>query len=140
VIAVPGAQHVLLAFCLMAAAGVAFGWAAWLAGRRWGARAVALAWVLAVLAATGLMTAQIRQTQAALGLTAQAARTPVFATFLPMWAAALGAVALVVRRRLRTGGTRYTVGLAARSFGAWLLGALAFFVVYAALDIAALLR
>jgi hypothetical protein len=134
-------QHALLSFLLMATVGVAFGWAAWRVGRRWGGRAIAFGWAAAVLVATGLMTLQIHRTQAALGFTpAQQARFPVFATFLPMWAAALGAVALVARRQLRTGAERFTPGFAGRSFGAWLLGAFAFFVVYAAFDVAAILR
>jgi hypothetical protein len=86
------------------------------------------------------MTLQIHRAQAALGLTAvQQAGTPVFATFLPMWATALGAVALVPRRHLRAGSERFTAGFASRSFGAWLLGALTFFLVYAVLDIVAIL-
>jgi hypothetical protein len=128
-------------FFVMAALGVLFGWAIWRAGTWRGARGIIIGWVLSVVGVTALMTFQIHRTQAALGFTPeQQQRFPVFWTFLPMWGVAFGAVALVIRRAILRGEVRFTAGLAARSFGAWLMGALAFFLVFAALDIVSLLR
>ena len=134
-------RNAMISFLLMAAVGVLFGWAIWRAGRWRGGWAMLGGWAVAAVIATALMTFQIHRTQAALGFTSeQHQRIPVFGMFLPLWAAALAAVSLVLRRAMRRGADRFTLALAVRSFGAWLLGALAFFVVFAALDFASLLR
>jgi hypothetical protein len=134
------AQNIAFVVLAFTAAGVVFAWAAWHAGRRWGSRGLAIAWILGAFAITGLMAARIHQQQAALGFTAeQQQRFSAFAEFLPMWVLAFGAVALVVRARLRAGEAKFTAGTAARSLGAFLAGVVAFFLVYAAMDIAALL-
>ena len=134
------AQGALLSFAAMAAVGVLFAWGAWWAGRRWGGRALAVGWVLGAVAATGAMVARVHHTQVALGFTpAQQQRFPLFGTFLPMWALALGAVALVVRRHLRAGAERFTPGLAGRSLGAWVIGVVVFLLAFAALDITAVI-
>ena len=135
------ARNIISSLFVLAAVGVLFGWAIWRAGTWRGAQGMILGWVLSVVGVTALMTFQIHRAQAALGFTPeQQQRFPAFRTFLPMWAVAFGAVALVIRRAIRRGEVRFTAGLAARSFGAWLLGALAFFLVFAALDVASLLR
>lgn len=135
------AQRAGLAFLVMGAIGVFFGWMAWYVSKRWGDWGVGLAWAIGALLVTALMTFQIHRTQTALGFTpAQQQRFSVFPTFLPMWATALGAVALTVRQRIRAGAARFTVGIAGRCLSAWLLGVLAFFVVYAILDISPILR
>lgn len=134
-------RNAVISFLVMAAVGVLFGWAIWRAGQWRGGWAMLAAWALAAVIATALMTFQIHRTQAALGVTAeQQQRIPIFGMFFPLWAAALGAVSLVLRRAMRRGADRFTPALAARIFGAWLLGALAFLVVFAALDFASLLK
>ena len=119
------AQRAGLAFLVMGAIGVFFGWMAWYVSKRWGDWGVGLAWAIGALLVTALMTFQIHRTQTALGFTpAQQQRFSVFPTFLPMWATALGAVALTVRQRIRAGAARFTVGIAGRCLSAWLLGVL----------------
>ena len=130
------ALNVVLAFLVFAGAGVVFAWLAWRAAQRWGPRVLLPAWVIGALLCAGLMAARIAQQQTALGFTAaQQSQFSPFVLFLPMWAAGLGAVALVVRRRLRTGRPNFSVGTAMRSLGAFLGGSLAYFLVYAAADI-----
>ena len=134
------AQSVFLALLAFAAAGVAFAWAAWYAGQRWGVRGLVVAWLVGAIAITALMALRIQQQQAALGFSPEQQRQFVpFPTFLPMWAVALGAVVLVLRARLRAGDVRFSVGTAIRSLGAFVAGVVGFFLVYAAIDVAGLL-
>ena len=133
--------NVVISFVLMALAGVLFGWAIWRAGRWRGGWAMLAGWAIAVFIATALTVFQIHRTQSALGVTPeQQQRVPAFEMFFPLWATALGVVSLVLRRAMRRGADRFTPALAARSFGAWLLGALAFLVVFAVLDFASLIQ
>jgi hypothetical protein len=120
---------------------VLFGWVLWrVAQRTMGAPLIGV-WLGAAVIVTALMTLQIRRTQTALGLSpAQQAWFPVFWWFLPMWVAAFGAIVLTVRRRVRAGSGRFSAGVAARSLGAFWLGIVAYFIVFAALDIAAIVR
>lgn len=86
-----------------AVAGISFAWVGWHVGRRWGARGLAVAWLTSAVAITALMAVRIQQRQAALGFSAeQQQQVAAFPRFLPMWAAALGAVALLLRGQLRT--------------------------------------
>jgi len=135
------AQNVLLALLTFAAVGLLFAWAAWHAARRWGGAGLAAAWAGGAILAAVLMTARVHQQQAALGFTpAQQQRFPVFTTFLPMWAAGFGGVALMLRGRRRRGTDGFSLGVAGRSLAAFVGGVVAFLLVYAALDVAALLR
>ena len=132
--------NIALVFLAVAAIGVAYGWAIWHAGRWRGGWVMLVGWTAAAVIITALMTFRIHVAQAALGFTPeQQGRINIFGMFLPFWAAALGGVTLVVWRAIRRGADRFTLSLAARSFGAALLGALLFFVVFATLDIASLL-
>lgn len=132
--------NIALVFLAVAAIGVVFGWAIWHAGRWRGHWAMLVGWAATAVITTALMTFRIHLAQAALGFTPeQEGLINIFGMFLPFWAAALGAVTLVVWRAIRGGADRFTLSLAARSFGAALLGALLFFVVFATLDIASLL-
>ena len=109
-------------------------------GRRWGSRGLAVVWIGGAFAITALMAVGIHRQQTALGFSAEQQRQfAVFPKFLPMWALALGAVALVLRARIRAGEARFTVTTAARSLGAFFAGVIGFFLVYAAMDIAGML-
>lgn len=137
------AINLLLALAAFGAVGLLFAWAAWRAARRFGTRGLVAAWALATLAVTALMAARIHQQHAALGFTpVQQNDALVFASFLPLWAAGHGGVALVVQRQVRVDGLAapFTRRTAARSLGAFATGVLLFFLVYIVRGVAALLR
>ena len=124
----------------MGAIGVVFGWAIWHTGRSHGGRAMLVGWAAAAVIVTALMTFRVHLAQATLGFSPeQQARIPIFGMFLPLWATSLGGVTFVVWRAIRRGADRFTLSLAGRSFGAWLLGALAYLIVFATLDFTSLL-
>lgn len=122
-----------IAFLVMGAIGVVFGWAVWHAGRSRGGRAMLVGWIAAAAIVTAPMTFQIHLAPE------QQASIPIFGMFLPFWAASTGGVTLVVWRAIRRGADRFTLSLAGRSFGAWLPGALAYLIVFATLDVTSLL-
>lgn len=123
-----------------ALAGAAFGWVAWQVGRRWGTSAITVLWATTAVALTVIMAAWAIDTMAARGWTSeQQQRIPLFRWFLAMWGIPLWLVARSALRGVRSGVGRYTLGLAARSAGAWLLGVVVFFVVFALADFADLL-
>ena len=129
-----------IAFLVMGAIGVLFGWVIFRVGRWRGGWAMTAGWAAAAVIFTALMTFRIHLAEAKLGFTPeQQARMPIFSMFLPMWAAALGGVTVVVWRSIARGVDRFTPALAARSFGAWLLGAFLFFMVFAVLDVTSML-
>ena len=133
-------QNIIVVLLALAAAGIAFAWATWHVGRRWGSRGLAAAWLAGAFAITALMAVRIHQQQATLGFSAEQQRQfAAFPRFLPMWALALGCVVLVLRARLRAGEVRFSVGTAARSLGAFLMGVFGFFLVYAAIDLIGIL-
>ena len=131
----------LLALVLLLLIGVAFAWVAWYAKKRWGLPALIASWVVSAVAVTGLMVARIHQQELSLGITeAQMARNPLLPMFLPMWAIAFGAVALVIGRQQQGVDAEFTRRLAGRSAAAFLLGVVVFFVIFAARDIGGVLR
>lgn len=135
------APNFLISALVLSVVGVLVGWMFWRVAQRYGRTAVLGAWVGTSLLVTTLLVLQIHQRQAALEFSAdQQARFPLFWWFLPMWLVALGAVALTVRRRLRAGGGPFSMRVAARSLGAMWLGLLAYFVAFAALDAAGVVR
>lgn len=135
------AQNGLLSALLFSVVGVLLGWALWRVAQRGSTAALVGAWLAAAVLTSALMTMQIRRTQNALGFTeAQQALFPVFWWFLPMWVAGLGAVALVVRRRVRKGEGQFSAGAAAGSLGAFWLGVLAYLLLFAVLDITSIIR
>lgn len=80
---------------------------------------------------------RIRQQQLALGFSADEQHLlRAYVMFFPMWAIGLGAVALVIRARVRASDTQFSTATAARSSGALLAGFVGYFIVYAALDAA----
>jgi hypothetical protein len=135
------AQSILLVLLALAAAGILFAWAAWHMTRRWGPRGLAIAWITGTVAITAIMAARSHQQQAALGFSAEQQRAfAAFPRFLPMWAVAFGAVALVLRARLRAREAQFSAGTALRTLGAYIAGVIGFFLVYAAIDFASLFR
>jgi hypothetical protein len=135
------AQNSLSSALAFSVVGVLFSWVLWRVVQRHARGLVIGVWLGAAVGVTALMTLQIHRTQTALGVSAAlTARCPVFWWFLPMWVVALEAVALTVRRRVRVGDSRFSAGVAGRSLGAFWLGVLAYFVVFVALDIAAIIR
>ena len=135
------AQNGLMFALIFSAVGVLFAWAIWHVGRRSGAGLVIGVWLLAAVVVSSLMLIRIRLAQAALGLSAaQQARIPVFWWFLPMWVVAFGAVVFAVRPRVPTTDSRFSASMAARSLGAFWLGLVVYFMLFAALDIAGIIR
>ena len=125
----------------LAACSIGFAWLAWAAGRRWGGTGLVFAWLIGALVLASVMTWRVRQQQTAMGVSADMqAQLAVFPRLLPLLAIALGATALVVRKRLQSGQNTFSVGVAIGSAGAFLAGVIAFFVVYALLDLTSLLR
>lgn len=120
---------------------LATGWLAWHAARRWGGRGLLLAWAGGTLAVTAVMAWRIAQQEAALGFPPdQASAGRPFGMFAPLWAVALGAQALVLRRARRhdAGATAPFAALAWRLVLAGFGGMLAYFILYALLDFAGL--
>lgn len=137
----PLALSFLLVPVACAVVGVVFGWLAHSLALRYRTWVVILAWVLVTLAATAAMTARIHQQQTALGLTdEQQARFPVFGMFLPLWAAGLACVAFVARRQAVASRGSFGSRGALASLKAFLLGAVAYLVIFAILDVTSLIR
>jgi hypothetical protein len=132
--------NIALAIVVMAAVSVGFAWVIWRAGRWRGGWVMLVGWAAAAVISTALMQFRIHLAQAAIGFTPQQqGRINIFAMFLPFWATALGVVTFVTWRAIRRGADRFTPALAVRSFGACLVGALAYTIVFAAFDLGSLL-
>jgi hypothetical protein len=135
-----GAQTIVVPLLVLAVVGSLFAWAAWHAGRHWGSRGLAAAWIASAFAMTVVMAIRLHLQLSALGLSAeQRPQFSVFANFLPMWAVAFGAATLVIRARLRAGDVRFSAATVAGSLGALLAGIFGFFLVHLAMDFAGIL-
>lgn len=122
-------------------AALLFAWTAWAIDRRFGARGLVLAWIVGAVFMSTLMAARVHVQQAALGFTEEQQRAfAPFPTFLLMCLAGLGAVTLVLYRRRRAGVEKFQAGTAVRSLGAFVLGVLGFFVIYAIVDVLGVVR